>query len=610
MEYSNIIVQTPAPTEEMVANLQKQERDTAQYSKGIALSKAINVLKEKRYGTVLEPVRFPNLPSYRVLHYYFNERYDIPASRMSPSPLDDGPSYGNYSPASPYYPPHPNDNLESPESPPWTYCDAIEVEYPEPYPTSGQYRGQTRYDFFAERHAGNETEERAETQGQKDARTRRREAAEQHNQLGNRPKKFKARILKWDPSSHPGIMLRTPLDQDDIDIYWNDFYPPQRIYDDFHNEWDLCSHIEVDKSTLSKEVLQFYDSLDDDDEPILDRMEDLGIQACTVEERQGQEDGSIPQVTKDAIVEDQRVYWKSRLFPSQPLPLFHSMDPKNYAIHRFGLQISGGPIQQSTRLNWIATFGMKIPGVDNQNLDGDMAIREFVDIITEAGRRSDPLNYSTLQRLHGKLDIHPNVNSLLTASPIRIRRVNAEDANERFYLYFFYFEDEQFENRDWTLAVRSAANAVLAIRERWGTTRDNIVFNFLRYGIHFHTLQKNGKPITAKFVLPDLHTTPHAKPSQKYDLDDYYQYQIRREIFFDSPLGGVAGRSGGIFARLWREDTSKFDQRMKRIMAGPTFYSLLGGYVVNCGLHGTFSDNQITHGMAKVIIGMYESQDR
>jgi hypothetical protein len=99
---------------------------------------------------------------------------------------------------------------------------------------------------------------------------------------------------------------------------------------------------------------------------------------------------------------------------------------------------------------------------------------------------------TTAALLRGRMDIHPDVDTLLHSSSIRVRRVAATSFDERFYLYFFSFEDEQYQNDNWTLAVRSAANAVLAIRERWGDSQDNLVSNSLRYGIPFgpfHTFQ-------------------------------------------------------------------------------------------------------------------------
>jgi hypothetical protein len=154
----------------------------------------------------------------------------------------------------------------------------------------------------------------------------------------------------------------------------------------------------------------------------------------------------------------------------------------------------------------------------NKIIDGDMAIREFINIILtvkKAQSKKSQRNPPNHALLRGKMDIHPDVNTLLHSSSIRVRRVAATSSDERFYLYFFSFEDEQYQNDNWTLAVRSAANAVLAIRERWGDSRDNLVSNFLRYyGIPFHTFQRKCTPVETpdKFSLSAFHSMPFANP--------------------------------------------------------------------------------------------------
>ena len=81
----------------------------------------------------------------------------------------------------------------------------------------------------------------------------------------------------------------------------------------------------------------------------------------------------------------------------------------------------------------------------------------------------------------------------------------------------------EYQNNNWTLVVRSAANAVLAIRERWGDLRDNLVSHFLRYGIPFHTFQRKCSPMETrdKFSLPAFHSMLFANPDGKYTLADY-----------------------------------------------------------------------------------------
>lgn len=199
------------------------------------------------------------------------------------------------------------------------------------------------------------------------------------------------------------------------------------------------------------------------------------------------------------------------------------MDPTSYESRRFGLQITKPftPIFEiPDKVSWVIPFGMHIQDPANKNIDGDMAIREFINILfttkkAQSGKFQQNLTNLTL--LNGRMDIHPYVDTLLPSSSIRIWCIAATSSDERFYLYFFSFENEQYQNDNWALAVRSAANAVLAIRERWGDSRDIPVSNFLRYGIPFHNFQHKYPVMETpdKFSFPAFHSMPFANPKME-----------------------------------------------------------------------------------------------
>ena len=488
-------------------------------------------------------------------------------------------------------------------------------DYPLPDPTSGQQWGQTCREFFFEREEGNRFFEREEeTTAQRTSRLESRSRAEQYNQPGKRPKNLGAHVYKWEESSHPDISLRRLVQKGDIEAYWDDFYPPQRIYDDFANEWDLCPHIAVDIRQLPPDVRQHYAELYDDgnDDPILPlyaTRDELDIPNPTVEETLAVAAAAQPQAHSDGmegLLDDSLRYWELKLFPSHHPPLFCSMDPAAYAARRFGLQIAEPftPIAETPqKVNWTNALGMYIPDAASKNITGDLHIREFVEVLEKAQSTNAP-------NPHTRMDTHPSITTLSASSSIRVRCVAATSSGTKSNLYFFYFENEQYWNKGWTLAVPSAANAVLAMRERWGDTRENLVSNFLRYGIPFHTFHRKYKHTLEKVSFPEIYSTPCARTEGKYTLDDYELYHDLRERFFDSPTGGIAGRSGGIVARLWRADLTKFERRFQQIMNGPMLYSLLGGYIVDCGPHGIYYDDKLTKGMHSVISGQYERKDR
>ena len=73
----------------------------------------------------------------------------------------------------------------------------------------------------------------------------------------------------------------------------------------------------------------------------------------------------------------------------------------------------------------------------------------------------------------------------------------------------------------------------------------------------------------------------------------------------DSPLGRVAGRSGGILARLWRQDQEKFEGRLEQVLVGPTAYAEIKLAAFDLGPEGCYIDDELTENMMALICGVY-----
>jgi hypothetical protein len=134
---------------------------------------------------------------------------------------------------------------------------------------------------------------------------------------------------------------------------------------------------------------------------------------------------------------------------------------------------------------------------------------------------------------------------------------------------------------------------VLALREGWAKDSHTLVKNFLQHGIRFYTLSVVPDRVpTSGITLPHFDLPP-APVHHSYTMTDFYEYEQRREELFDSPYGRIAGRSGGIVARLWRRDQSKFEQRVHEVMVGPTAAALWKGVRVKLG-ERWFYDDELT----------------
>lgn len=121
------------------------------------------------------------------------------------------------------------------------------------------------------------------------------------------------------------------------------------------------------------------------------------------------------------------------------------------------------------------------------------------------------------------------------------------------------------------------------------------------------TLEKpdEGKPLS----LIVKHRIPLAPETGTFLITDYEKYELEREGFFDSPAGRIAGRSGGTVARLWRKNTSRFNERVNDINKGPSEEALLGTYVkVYCGPNDSdeaYYDDSLSNALDSFICGQY-----
>jgi hypothetical protein len=133
-----------------------------------------------------------------------------------------------------------------------------------------------------------------------------------------------------------------------------------------------------------------------------------------------------------------------------------------------------------------------------------------------------------------------------------------------------------------------------------------MVEHFLTYGIPFHTLAR--KPKQATMVakrLPPIYTRRIAEMAGNFRLSHFQQYQEEREAFLDSPFGRVAGRSGGILARLWRQDRDKFQSRFEQVLLGPTPFAEIKSATFNLGPLGCYIDDELSENMIALVCGGY-----
>ena len=152
--------------------------------------------------------------------------------------------------------------------------ELIRVAQPEPVAVDDKQRktGSTWVDFFARRREINERIRERETPVDVQRRESRTKEAEKINATHTSGPSRKMAVFRWVQDETPPTDLgmneawipswkRVRVERKEIDDYWVDYLPSQRLYDPFHNEWDLLTLLDVNPPDPTED---FHDDNDDD----------------------------------------------------------------------------------------------------------------------------------------------------------------------------------------------------------------------------------------------------------------------------------------------------------------------------------------------------------
>ena len=150
----------------------------------------------------------------------------------------------------PFYPPHPNDDLESPQSPliimDDPFIDPDEQNLPQPFPDSGQSPGQWWYTHVREirmaqefeRDFGNDSDEEGEEVVESE------KSAIALNKIDSLPLAFVSNVFVWEPTpNHALFLLHRRLETQEGCVMWPLFPLSHHLSNTCTDEWDLydCS---------------------------------------------------------------------------------------------------------------------------------------------------------------------------------------------------------------------------------------------------------------------------------------------------------------------------------------------------------------------------------
>ncbi|KAF8427120.1 hypothetical protein L210DRAFT_3652156 [Boletus edulis BED1] len=113
---------------------------------------------------------------------------------------------------------------------------------------SGQKNGETWQEFFARR-----SEEHSRTKEKESAadRTKRKQRAD-HASQGGAPGRKGARVFYWEEEDD-GFRVRTPMGRDRASNEWSRYTRGRKRYDEFADEWDICTDFDSNDAFSSEE---------------------------------------------------------------------------------------------------------------------------------------------------------------------------------------------------------------------------------------------------------------------------------------------------------------------------------------------------------------------
>jgi len=472
-----------------------------------------------------------------------------------------------------------NNDLDSPESP----RNAKEECLPLPLPHSEQQPGEWWHVHHLEGTRRRSLEMYTESDDEETDRLELEKAAEAVNANSTLPPDFTAgKVFVWEPTQlHPTFLLRRLLTAKETMLIWPTFLPSHRVYNYLDDCWDLYD-MSCDLKTYKRVMLEELETTATDGVVDQDSPPENVQNKCDLElDRQEVMQGRYAEVQL------------------RKQPLFFNENAQGYVAHRFGFRFPD-PLMvfhPKENVQWWYYVGQR------HQPEPDIQKQLSSTIYCLKGGHEG--------HLHSLLDIFSDASSIIQRNHVQIRRfptasfrTSTTQTSRNIYLVFFSSENKQ----DWFVGVEQAADLVLALRENWLDSRDQLVASYLTHGIQFFTLRLVPEEEIMRPADPEATIRIPSEPQGgNYNLTHFFNYEKQREQILDSELGRVIGRSGGYAARLWRRDFTKFKQRMRQVNAGPTDSALWTGVRVSCGGKEYYDDVLTTH-LESVICGEYISE--
>lgn len=403
--------------------------------------------------------------------------------------------------------------------------------------------------------------------------------------------------MKDDPGF---IWKRVRLTRAEVEKYWDEYFPTQRLYDSFLNQWDL--NVLFDANAQDPNLFNDINHNDEDDP--------MGDNATHINNLQ------MSFLDQLNVAPERGMYSAIQLLSPQ-ITIISPKDLNNWVFLTFGLRCS---TPSPSSISFPLTSFLIGYVVTQQERDSPpfMYLQEFVSYIVKREFKHPRL--AVLSDVHQQhpsaLDIHNKgifvnrvkVSTSETGSPYRIG-------------FIITPKNDNSHNHGWILVVFEATSVLQIIRNSWGSSLlEELVRHLVRHGIHFCTLVLATKVVPEAILKlneapKDFTTIPPLNRDIPLNSSHYTHYVDLRQAIIKSPHGRAAFRKGGILWRLAMESEEDFQQVINEIMDGPSelgtkrgeylfieglqYYDLVVSSEVGdiiCGVHGTETGRHNTIG--------------
>lgn len=462
--------------------------------------------------------------------------------------------------------------------------DLIRVAAPIPVSQTqnGSRKGGLNWiDFFAYRKELNERMLAKETPVERQRREQRTKDSLRINQAQSSGPAKKSDVYVWVEEQRPdglsmtegwvGSWKRERVNRAEVEEQWEMYAPTQRVYDPFHNEWDLLTLLDI----TAHPQFDYDGDLDDED----------NMYQARIPVDDGEPVAYLDQI--ENLAPEGTIYSTVRSLSSH----IAFLAPKrlvSWAYSNLGLLCSeplSPPLVYEKTKSYV---GFCIDEASEQTA-AYSDLQEFVFYIVER-----KFNHPRMAKLS---DLNPDHHSPLSLLTLNIRLVNIDqtiiqpgaghsqslrDVSRTGYV-ISPANDQSDLQPGWILLVFDAISVVQIARNRWGRdSMEDLIRHLVRHGIEFRTLAPVVGQTMSSNVLdmtePPV-TLPPKDKKKDTDANDYAAYvNVREKLIWSSRCKAVF-RSGGIIWRLAMESEGSFNDVIDSILDGPSeLGSLIGEY--------------------------------